>query len=126
MNTLYRRITLTAYILQLTVLICFFPRPLNPVLGECVLFSVLKARTNNTQLRLFYGTWPSTSTTLLVEQVSHHPPITAYRIENKTKGLVLTGHNAQKTSFSGQLHPFRPAVLYTNRALLTWIQPEAS
>ncbi|KIM89944.1 hypothetical protein PILCRDRAFT_95024 [Piloderma croceum F 1598] len=58
-------------------------KPLNPVLGE-----------------LFYGTWPSTNTTLLVEQVSHHPPITAYRIANQAKGLVLTGHNAQKTSFS--------------------------
>jgi len=58
-------------------------KPLNPVLGE-----------------LFYGSWPSTSTTLLVEQVSHHPPITAYRIANEAKGLVLTGHNAQKTSFS--------------------------
>lgn len=54
----------------------------------------------NTSIRLFYGTWPSTSTTLLVEQVSHHPPITAYRIANESKGLVLTGHNAQKTSFS--------------------------
>jgi len=58
-------------------------KPLNPVLGE-----------------LFYGEWPSNHTTLLVEQVSHHPPITAYRIENKAKGLVLQGHNAQKTSFS--------------------------
>ncbi|KAG6891440.1 hypothetical protein C0992_006699 [Termitomyces sp. T32_za158] len=67
-------------------------KPLNPVLGE-----------------LFYGTWPAPAanpgqgeTTLLVEQVSHHPPITAYVIENKTKGLRLTGHNAQKTSFSGE------------------------
>ncbi|KAH7924351.1 Oxysterol-binding protein [Leucogyrophana mollusca] len=64
-------------------------KPLNPVLGE-----------------LFYGTWPSNSarggeTTLVVEQVSHHPPITAYRIANNAKGIVLTGHNAQKTSFSG-------------------------
>ena len=62
-------------------------RPLNPVLGE-----------------LFYGHWPDKEgrgrTTLLVEQVSHHPPITAYVIENKSKGLSLTGHNAQKTSFS--------------------------
>ncbi|RDB19614.1 Protein KES1 [Hypsizygus marmoreus] len=57
---------------------------------------------------LFYGKWPATSTssssqgttTLLVEQVSHHPPITAYVIKNKTKGLRLIGHNAQKTSFS--------------------------
>ncbi|RDB15413.1 Protein KES1 [Hypsizygus marmoreus] len=65
-------------------------KPLNPVLGE-----------------LFYGKWPATSTssssqgttTLLVEQVSHHPPITAYVIENKTKGLRLIGHSAQKTNF---------------------------
>ncbi|KAG6914467.1 hypothetical protein DXG01_017088 [Tephrocybe rancida] len=66
-------------------------KPLNPVLGE-----------------LFYGSWPAPAsnpaqgtTTLLVEQVSHHPPITAYVIENKSKGLRLSGHNAQKTSFSG-------------------------
>ncbi|KAJ3551917.1 hypothetical protein NP233_g12990 [Leucocoprinus birnbaumii] len=62
-------------------------KPLNPVLGE-----------------LFYGYWPDSNgrgrTTLLVEQVSHHPPITAYVIENKSKGLKLVGHNAQKTSFS--------------------------
>ncbi|KIK94174.1 hypothetical protein PAXRUDRAFT_828257 [Paxillus rubicundulus Ve08.2h10] len=63
-------------------------KPLNPVLGE-----------------LFYGFWPETKerggkTTLVVEQVSHHPPITAYRIANDAKGIVLTGHNAQKTSFS--------------------------
>ncbi|KXN85194.1 Protein KES1, partial [Leucoagaricus sp. SymC.cos] len=62
-------------------------KPLNPVLGE-----------------LFYGYWPDQNnrgrTTLLVEQVSHHPPITAYVIENKSKGLKLVGHNAQKTSFS--------------------------
>ncbi|KAG1740144.1 uncharacterized protein EDB91DRAFT_1133189 [Suillus paluster] len=64
-------------------------KPLNPVLGE-----------------LFYGYWPPTTTregktTLVVEQVSHHPPITAYHIENAQKGIILTGHNAQKTSFSG-------------------------
>jgi len=54
--------------------------------------------------RLFYAHWPDKNgrgrTTLLVEQVSHHPPITAYTIENKTKGLKLVGHNAQKTTFS--------------------------
>jgi len=63
-------------------------KPLNPALGE-----------------LFYGHWPDKNgrgkTDLLVEQVSHHPPITAYVIENKSKGLKLVGHNAQKTSFSG-------------------------
>ncbi|KAJ7279050.1 hypothetical protein C8J57DRAFT_1221838 [Mycena rebaudengoi] len=63
-------------------------KPLNPVLGE-----------------LFYGTWPDNNgrgkTDLVVEQVSHHPPITAYVIENESKGLKLAGHNAQKTSSSG-------------------------
>ncbi|THV02659.1 Oxysterol-binding protein [Dendrothele bispora CBS 962.96] len=63
-------------------------KPLNPVLGE-----------------LFYGVWPDRNgrgeTKLLVEQVSHHPPITAYVIENESKGVKLVGHNAQKTSFSG-------------------------
>ncbi|ETW79747.1 hypothetical protein HETIRDRAFT_410434 [Heterobasidion irregulare TC 32-1] len=63
-------------------------KPLNPVLGE-----------------LFYGYWPDKNgrgeTNLTVEQVSHHPPITAYFISNPSKGLELQGHNAQKTSFSG-------------------------
>jgi hypothetical protein len=62
-------------------------KPLNPVLGE-----------------LFYGSWPNTNgrgeTKLLVEQVSHHPPITAYYITNESKNLALQGQNAQKTSFS--------------------------
>ncbi|KAJ6476262.1 hypothetical protein C8R45DRAFT_1009405 [Mycena sanguinolenta] len=62
-------------------------KPLNPALGE-----------------LFYGHWPDKDgrgqTRLLTEQVSHHPPITAYVIENEKKGLKLVGHNAQKTSFS--------------------------
>ncbi|KAI0277804.1 Oxysterol-binding protein [Russula aff. rugulosa BPL654] len=63
-------------------------KPLNPVLGE-----------------LFYGYWPNSNarglTTLVVEQVSHHPPITAYHIANSSRGVALSGHNAQKTSFSG-------------------------
>jgi len=62
-------------------------KPLNPVLGE-----------------LFYGYWPDKDgrgeTRLVVEQVSHHPPITAYVISNQKKGLRLQGHSAQKTSFS--------------------------
>ncbi|KAG8842967.1 Oxysterol binding protein, partial [Serendipita sp. 411] len=62
-------------------------KPLNPVLGE-----------------LFYGNWPDMNgrgeTKLLVEQVSHHPPITAYYITNESRHLTLQGHNAQKTQFS--------------------------
>lgn len=62
-------------------------KPLNPVLGE-----------------LFYGFWPDKGgrgkQTIVVEQVSHHPPITAYYLANESKGVSLQGHNAQKTSFS--------------------------
>ncbi|KAL7411620.1 Oxysterol-binding protein [Mrakia frigida] len=62
-------------------------KPLNPVLGE-----------------VFFGTWPNLNdrgeTILVVEQVSHHPPITSYFIENKTKGVALQGASGQKTSFS--------------------------
>ena len=54
---------------------------------------------------MFYGYWPDIDgrgqTNLVVEQVSHHPPITAYFICNPSKGLALQGHSAQKTSFSG-------------------------
>lgn len=57
--------------------------------------------------RIFYGHWPNTNarglTTLVVEQVSHHPPITAYYIANPSRGVTLEGHNAQKTSFSGKV-----------------------
>ena len=57
--------------------------------------------------RLFYGHWPDKNgrglTTLVVEQVSHHPPITAYYISNASRNLALQGHSAQKTSFSGEL-----------------------
>ncbi|KAM0747745.1 protein KES1 [Meredithblackwellia eburnea MCA 4105] len=60
-------------------------KPLNPVLGE-----------------QFIGEWNNGETTLVAEQVSHHPPITAYHLENSSKGVSFEGHCAQKTSFSGR------------------------
>lgn len=82
-------------------------KPLNPVLGE-----------------LFYGSWPDVNgrgeTVLVVEQVSHHPPITAYFIENKKAGVSLQGHSGQKTSFSGTaIH-----VKQSGHALLT-VKPKS-
>lgn len=61
-------------------------KPLNPFLGE-----------------LFLGRWEDeTGTTQLVsEQVSHHPPVTAYCIWNGKHGVQLQGYNGQKASFSG-------------------------
>ncbi|KAK3383925.1 hypothetical protein B0T24DRAFT_69057 [Lasiosphaeria ovina] len=60
-------------------------KPLNPFLGE-----------------LFLGKWEDEAgtTELISEQVSHHPPATAYCITNIPSGVRLEGYNAQKASFS--------------------------
>ncbi|KAL2020151.1 hypothetical protein VTK56DRAFT_8675 [Thermocarpiscus australiensis] len=60
-------------------------KPLNPFLGE-----------------LFLGKWEDDAgtTELISEQVSHHPPATAYNITNLPSGVRLEGYNAQKASFS--------------------------
>ncbi|KAI9663401.1 MAG: Oxysterol binding protein [Trizodia sp. TS-e1964] len=60
-------------------------KPLNPFLGE-----------------LFLGKWQDEAgiTELVSEQVSHHPPITAYSITNAEHGVHLQGYNGQKASFS--------------------------
>ncbi|KAI9661001.1 MAG: Oxysterol binding protein [Bathelium mastoideum] len=60
-------------------------KPLNPFLGE-----------------LFLGQWEDAAgtTQLVSEQVSHHPPVTAYCIWNQQHGVQLQGYNAQKASFS--------------------------
>lgn len=63
-------------------------KPLNPFLGE-----------------LFLGKWQDTAgeTTLISEQVSHHPPVTAYCISNAQHGVRLQGYNAQKASFKTRI-----------------------
>ncbi|KAJ5429787.1 hypothetical protein N7491_006803 [Penicillium cf. griseofulvum] len=65
-------------------------KPLNPFLGE-----------------LFIGRWAGDAevgeTVLVSEQVSHHPPTTAYAIRNEKNGVELQGYNAQKASFSSTI-----------------------
>ncbi|KAM9902075.1 hypothetical protein OXX79_004156 [Metschnikowia pulcherrima] len=65
-------------------------KPLNPFLGE-----------------LFVGKWPDSSndeklgeTVLLSEQVSHHPPVTAYAILNEKNNTTLQGYNGVKATIS--------------------------
>jgi hypothetical protein len=60
-------------------------KPLNPFLGELLL-----------------GKWEDAAgtTKLVSEQVSHHPPVTAYCIWNDQHGIRLQGYNGQKASFS--------------------------
>ncbi|KAL4868856.1 hypothetical protein BDV12DRAFT_168778 [Aspergillus spectabilis] len=82
-------------------------KPLNPFLGE-----------------LFLGKWDSDSdvgeTSLISEQVSHHPPATAYAIRNEKHGIQLQGYNAQKASFSSTIY-----IKQIGHALLTFTPPSA-
>ncbi|PKI83209.1 Kes1p [Malassezia vespertilionis] len=82
-------------------------KPLNPILGE-----------------VFLGAWPDKSgrgeTTLVSEQVSHHPPITAYCLNNDAAGVTVEGHSGQKTSFNGR----SINVVQVGHAMLTLRRPE--
>ena len=64
-------------------------KPLNPFLGE-----------------LFLGKWvdEAGTTELISEQVSHHPPVTAYSIRNTEKGVSLEGYCGQRASFSSTIN----------------------
>ncbi|KAI8625138.1 hypothetical protein F5Y19DRAFT_451043 [Xylariaceae sp. FL1651] len=64
-------------------------KPLNPFLGE-----------------IFLGKWVDAAgtTELISEQVSHHPPATAYRIWNETHGVQLEGYVAPKAYFSSTVN----------------------
>ncbi|KAK3695218.1 hypothetical protein B0T22DRAFT_98179 [Podospora appendiculata] len=78
-------------------------KPLNPFLGE-----------------LFLGKWEDEAgtTELVSEQVSHHPPATAYSITNLPTGVHLEGYNAQKASFSKTIN-----IKQIGHALLTVPNP---
>lgn len=65
-------------------------KPLNPFLGE-----------------VFLGSWKDESeeqkfgeTVLLSEQVSHHPPVTAYAIMNDKNNILLQGYNGIRATIS--------------------------
>ncbi|KAJ2557382.1 Oxysterol-binding protein 4 [Coemansia sp. RSA 1933] len=62
-------------------------KPFNPILGE-----------------QFLGSWddPEFGTTKFVcEQVSHHPPVSAFFFENANAGIYASGHFSQKSKFKG-------------------------
>ena len=70
-------------------------KPLNPFLGE-----------------LFLGHWATEEgvTQLVAEQVSHHPPATAFRIWNEQHGVWIQGYNSQKTRFDRTIRINREGV----------------
>ncbi|KAL2433542.1 Protein kes1 [Exophiala dermatitidis] len=78
-------------------------KPLNPFLGE-----------------LFLGQWDDEHgiTRLVSEQVSHHPPVTAYCITNDKYRIRLQGYNSQKASFKSTIN-----VKQIGHALLTLYPP---
>ncbi|KAG0277635.1 glycerol ethanol, ferric requiring protein [Linnemannia gamsii] len=62
-------------------------KPYNPVLGE-----------------QYFAQWTGDAetgdTVLKAEQVSHHPPIMGFHLENKKAGVILEGHCGQKSRFA--------------------------
>lgn len=82
-------------------------KPLNPFLGE-----------------LFIGHWEEGDmgrTEMVSEQVSHHPPVTAYCITNEKNKIQLQGYNGQKASFSRTIH-----IKQIGHSLLTLYPPGSS
>lgn len=63
-------------------------KPLNSFLGEVFLGHF------HDELR---------SVEVVAEQVSHHPPVTAFHLWNEAHGVHLHGYNRQKTFFSGTI-----------------------
>lgn len=78
-------------------------KPYNPVLGE-----------------QYFAQWTGDAETgdtiLKAEQVSHHPPIMGFHLENKKAGVILEGHNGQKSRFA---MPAGIDVSQTGHAILT-------
>jgi len=62
-------------------------KPYNPIIGEA--FRCKWDMTNHNCGNLFY----------LAEQVSHHPPVTAFYVENRSKNIILNSHIHTKGTF---------------------------
>jgi hypothetical protein len=62
-------------------------KPFNPVLGE-----------------QWFMSWQEVAgcgeTKVICEQVSHHPPVTAFYIKNDKAGVTLNGHSGQRARIS--------------------------
>ncbi|KAF8923606.1 hypothetical protein EDD21DRAFT_367516 [Dissophora ornata] len=78
-------------------------KPYNPILGE-----------------QYFAKWTGDEETgdtiLKAEQVSHHPPIMGFHVENKKAGVILEGHCGQKSRFA---MPAGIDVSQTGHAILT-------
>lgn len=66
----------------------FGKKPYNPIIGEVFRCCFVHRNTGGESV-------------LLVEQVSHHPPVTALHLRNETLGFVMNSHTAPEPSFWG-------------------------
>eukprot|EP00708_Paratrimastix_pyriformis_P002637 GAFH01001388.1.p1 GENE.GAFH01001388.1~~GAFH01001388.1.p1 ORF type:complete len:494 (-),score=159.26 GAFH01001388.1:190-1635(-) len=68
-------------------------KPYNPVLGE-----IFRCHWDHR-----YATRPdlNSTTTYIAEQVSHHPPVTAFYFDNRKSGFVINGQCYTKSKFLG-------------------------
>ena len=62
----------------------FERKPYNPILGE-----------------QFFGWWPEYGQEMAVEQVLHHPPVSAFYLNNRKAGVYVNGFSGQSTKFTG-------------------------
>ena len=87
-------------------------KPLNPFLGElflgkweerCLGKSGTDDKAGDKQKVVEQAGVGIGDTHLVSEQVSHHPPVTAYCVWNDNAGVQLQGYNGQKTSITKSL-----------------------
>jgi len=89
---LERLLALLAFFVASTKQENYNHKPINPTLGE----------TSHAYYRFTNPDSSESSTTyFLTEQVSHHPPISAARIDNPTHNLSVTGHYSFQVHFHG-------------------------
>lgn len=53
---------------------------------------------------MFYSKWESNTsgtTKMIAEQVSHHPPVSAFYFENRKSNIVFNGHIYTRSKFLG-------------------------
>lgn len=86
-------------------------KPYNPVLGE--------------HFKCRYKLEDGSDAFYVAEQVSHHPPISAYFYANPTHGVLISGHLAPKSRFLGNsvasIMEGRSTIRFLNRPNETYV-----
>ncbi|CAB3408578.1 unnamed protein product [Caenorhabditis bovis] len=79
-------------------------KPYNPILGETFRCRYTVPNTTPSPKKTEAGPWPGSNEnqlTFIAEQVSHHPPISAFYAEVPSQGISFNAHIYTKSSFLG-------------------------